>query len=248
MVSAHSEITVRCDLWASRYPPCVSSEATRWTIIQGAAAGRRADRDAFVRRYAPVIRAYLTARWGRSPLAAEIDDAMQEVFLDCFKDDGALGRVDPEHGSGFRAFLYGVTRNVAARLERSRARRRERQPATDSGLERLGAEDEPLSQAFDRAWCRALVREAAGLQLQRAAGKGERAVLRHRLLAARYGDGLPIREIAARWEEEPAFLHGQFRQAREEFRQALRDTVKALHGGGREAVDAECERLMQVFG
>ncbi len=37
--------------------------STCWTVIQGAAAGRGDDRDQFARRYAPVVRAYLGARW-----------------------------------------------------------------------------------------------------------------------------------------------------------------------------------------
>ena len=225
----------------------MTSDSTRWTIIRGAAAGREADRDAFARRYAPVIRAYLGARWRRSPLAGEVDDAMQEVFLDCFRDGGALQRVDPERGTGFRPFLYGIVRVVASRMERGRARRRDRQLMDDADLDRIEAREEPLSQVFDRAWCSALVREAGRRQLEQARTKGERALRRHRLLALRYGDGLPIREIALRWGEDPAFLHGQFRQARDEFRSALEATVRDLHGGGPESVALECRRLMQIL-
>ena len=39
--------------------------STCWTVIQGAAAGSAADRQDFARRYTPVIRAYLAARWRR---------------------------------------------------------------------------------------------------------------------------------------------------------------------------------------
>ena len=226
----------------------MASESTHWTIIRGAAAGDAADRDAFVRRYAPIIRAYLGARWRRTPLSGEVDDAAQETFLECFKDGGALERVDPDRGTGFRRFLYGVVRNVARRRERSRARRRERQPDSGLPLEAFEAEEEPLSQVFDRAWGRAVVREAAGLQLQRAHAKGERALRRHRLLELRYGEGLPLRTIARRWQVESGFLHGQFRQAREEFRRALYDTVRSMGGGDPRSVDAECRRLMRLFG
>jgi RNA polymerase sigma-70 factor (ECF subfamily) len=220
---------------------------TCWTMIRGAAAGDAAHRDAFARRYAPVIRSYLGARWGRTPLSGEVDDAMQEVFLDCFKANGALDRVDPQRGPGFRAFLYGVVRNVAVRREQLGTRRREVQPTNDLRLERISSEEEPLSRVFDRAWCRSVVQAAAERQLQMAKEKGDRAVRRHRLLSVRYGEGLPIREIAKAWDVEADWLHGQFRQAREEFRRALRETVREMTGDNNGSVDAECERLMQLF-
>ena len=63
--------------------------ATRWTLIRRAAQGGPEEREAFARRYAPVIRAYLGARWKASPLVGEIDDAGQQVFLECFREGGA---------------------------------------------------------------------------------------------------------------------------------------------------------------
>jgi hypothetical protein len=38
-------------------------ESTSWTMSEGAAAGSLAEREQFARRYAPVIAAYLAARW-----------------------------------------------------------------------------------------------------------------------------------------------------------------------------------------
>ena len=46
-------------------------------------------------------------------MAAELEDVVQEVFVTCFKEDGPLSRADPERPGGFRAYLYGVVRNVA---------------------------------------------------------------------------------------------------------------------------------------
>jgi RNA polymerase sigma factor (sigma-70 family) len=222
--------------------------STRWTLIQRAAAGRDEDREAFARRYAPVIAAYLGARWRGTPLAAEVDDAAQQVFVECFKEGGALGRADPERPGGFGAFLYGVTRNVAAETERTRARRHEREaPVRDSALDRQAADDPSLAQVFDRAWASALMRDAAALQLQRARAAGDAAVQRHRLLALRHGEGLPIRDIARRWDADPDWLHGQYRQARKEFRRALEDVVRDVQGGDHGSVEAECRRLLELF-
>ena len=53
-------------------------------------------------------------------MTAELDDVVQEVFLACFKEDGPLSRADPERPGGFRAYLYGVVRNVARGVEKKR--------------------------------------------------------------------------------------------------------------------------------
>jgi RNA polymerase sigma-70 factor (ECF subfamily) len=100
---------------------------------------------------------------------------------------------------------------------------------------------------FDRAWAQALMRDAAELQLERARAKGPEAVRRHRLLALRYGENLPIREIAKRWEVDADLLHREYPKAREEFKRALMDVVRDLQGGGPEAVGEECARLLEHF-
>ncbi|MBD3161132.1 MAG: sigma-70 family RNA polymerase sigma factor, partial [Candidatus Latescibacteria bacterium] len=130
------------------------AESTRWTVIRDAAEGDAGAREEFVRRYEPILRAYLGARWRHSPLVREIDDAVQEVFLACFGEGGALGRADEERPGGFRAFLYGVTMNVARRAEEKRARK-SRPPAGDAELGAVVAREEPLSRVFDRAYARA---------------------------------------------------------------------------------------------
>jgi DNA-directed RNA polymerase specialized sigma24 family protein len=176
-----------------------ASETTCWTMIRGAAAGRAPDRDEFSRRYSPVIRAYLAARWRGSTLVGEIDDAEQEVFIDCFKDGGALGRANPERP--FRAFLYGVVKHVAQRFER--ARQKAGQPLDDD----TPARERSLSAEFDRAWASALMRQAARAQAEAAKQKGGDAELRVKLLRLRFQDNLPIRDIAKSWNEDAAHLH-----------------------------------------
>ena len=73
--------------------------STCWTVIRGAAAGNPADRDAFARRYVRVVRAYLAARWRASPNLQDLDDAVQEVFVECFRHDGVLEQADPRRAS-----------------------------------------------------------------------------------------------------------------------------------------------------
>jgi len=214
------------------------SEATCWTEIRGAAAGRENDRDAFVRRYETVIRAYLAARWRGSPLVGEIDDGAQEVFVECF--NGALGRADPDRP--FRAFLFGVIKNVARRVEHARAR---------AGLPlhssfELPAREKSLSGVFDRAWAKALVQQAARLQRDRAKGD-ERATKRVEILRLRFQENLPIRAIAERWGDDPARLHHQYAAAREEFRAALGEVVAEHQPGDPGEVERECRRLIAFF-
>jgi hypothetical protein len=78
-------------------------ESTCWTVIEAAAAGSAAARAEFARCYAPVVRAYLAARWCSSPCLGDLDDAVQEIFLQCFQRDGVLDRAD--RGRGFLPFL-----------------------------------------------------------------------------------------------------------------------------------------------
>ncbi len=222
----------------------MSSDSTRWTLIRNAADGDASSRDDFADRYGPVARAYLGARWKQHALASEIDDALQDVFIDCFKEQGALERADPERG-GFRAFLYGVVRNVALRFEQKRLKERGREE--DAALESVEAEDDPLTRIFDRAWARSIVRLAAERHARDAARKDDDAVRRVELLRMRFEDDLPIREIAARWNEDATRMHREYAKARAEYRDALKDVVHEHHGGEPKAVDAECARILGLL-
>ena len=225
----------------------VSSHSTRWTVIHGAADGVPAKQAEFARLYGTVIRAYLGARWRQTPLFDHVDDAAQQVFLDCFKENGALGRADQDREGGFRAYLYGVVRNVARALERKQARSRERQATSSIDLEAIASREDSCATVFDRAWASALMRDAAALHLERARKDGSDAVRRHRLLALRYGENLPIRKIALRWGVDADRLHREYPKAREEFKRALMDVVRDLQGDAPQAVAKECARLLGHF-
>jgi len=205
------------------------------------------DRSEFARRYASIIRSYLGARWKSGPLLAEIDDATQEVFVQCFRSDGPLERADPDRDGGFRAFLYGVVRNVARGIERERRGQKARQPDSAVDVEAIEACEEPLSIIFDRAWAGALLREAGTRQRHSAKGD-DRAERRLKLLQLRFLEDLPIREIAQRWGVEAAPLHEEYRTARREFLDALR-VVVAEHSPGTPAqIEAECAQLLDLTG
>lgn len=217
-------------------------DATCWTLIRDAAGGDPAARERFARLYLPVVRAYLGARWRDQPQPPDVDDAAQDLFVECFRAGGLLEKADADRPGGFRAFLLGAARNVARRYE---TRRRPVDPLPIG----LRADDTGPELAFDRAWARTMLREAGRTQEERAAALGPAAVRRVQLLRLRFADGLPIREIAARWGSDPARLHHQYATAREEFRAALRDVVGFhLPGAAAGEIDRACADLLGLVG
>ena len=154
-------------------------------------------------------------------LLAERDDAVQEVFVECFRQGGAVEAAGSGRVTSFRAFLYGVIRNVARRFESRPIR-------AASQLADVPADDVNLSRLFDRTWARAIMAEAAQLQRQRAAAGGPEVVQRVELLRLRFEENLPIRAIAELWGTDAARLHHAYALARQEFRAALLDVV-AFH-------------------
>jgi RNA polymerase sigma-70 factor (ECF subfamily) len=219
-------------------------ESTCWTVIQAAAAGSAEERAEFARRYSPIVRSYLASRWRSSPCLAELDDAVQETFVECFKQGGVLERAERGRPGGFRPFLFGVVRHVGLRFERARGRQRETAPADELCLEALPDDDPGASKAFDRAWAKGLVREAGRLQEQRAQVGGPPAMRRVELLRLRFHEGLPIRELAHRWQADAAELHHEYAKARQEFKAALLEVVAFHQPGSAADLEQECANLL----
>jgi len=221
--------------------------ATCWTMVAAAAAGEPSSREAFAWRYESVVRAYLGARWKRSVHAADIDDAVQEVFLECFREGGALGRASSDAPGRFRTFLFAVVRNVARRVEERAARTRAKVGEQDPRALDVASDEDPLSRVFDRTWARQLVQQARDLLESRAKESGERAVRRADLLRLRFNEGKPIRQIAREWGAEAAHLHHEYASARAEFARALRDVVAFHQPGAHQEVDDECARIRSLL-
>jgi RNA polymerase sigma factor (sigma-70 family) len=194
-----------------------------------------------------MIKAYLAARW-RLPIQHEdVGDASQEVLLQCFRQDGALESVDPAHASGFRAFLYGVTRNVAAMTERKWARRRETQ-AAHSGVFEQADDEGSLSHVFDKAWAEVVVREARSLLQRRAMMRGGTAALRARALELRYQGGLPPREIAPHLGLEVKQVYRLLEDGQVDFQEALIDVMAAqVATTSREELERKCSDLLLLL-
>lgn len=224
-----------------------NSHTTCWTIIREAAGGSAKEREAFARRYGPIARTYLAARWRKSACLGELEDAVQEVFVECFRRGGVLERADPTRKGGFRAFFFAVIRHVALRVEKRKAKSLARRPREPVDPGELAAAEATLSEVLDRAWAKALMKEAHVLQAKRAGEKGEAASRRVELLRLRFEEGLSIREIARRWAADPASLHHQFAQARREFKAALLEVV-TFHKPDSQDPRGECLRLLGLLG
>jgi len=221
--------------------------STCWTVIRAAASGDRREREQFATRYGPPLRAYFSARWRGGGREQEVDDAVQEVFLESFRGGGALERADARAPGGFRAFLYGVARNVARRIE-EKEQRRDRPAAESVRLDALPADEPTLSRAFDRAWAQTLLKEAATRQEQRAAAGGAEARRRVELLRRRFGDDVPIRDLAREWGIDAAQLHHEYARARQEFLDCLRETVEFHEPGATPgAIGRQCEELARLL-
>jgi hypothetical protein len=217
-----------------------ASESTCWTVIRAAAAGSPADREELGRRYLGAVRAYLSARWRGSALRDYLDDATQEVFVECFRQGGAVEAAGAGRVPDFRAFLYGVIRNVARRFESP--------PACAAGpLPEIAADDVSQSRLFDRTWAQAIMAEAARLQRQRAAESGPEAVQRVELLRLRFEENLPIRAIAELWATDAAPLHHAYALARQEFRAALLAVVAFHQPGSPAELEQEAASLVRAL-
>lgn len=209
-------------------------DSSSWSLIRGAAAGVPRDRERFAARYTPIVRAYFSARW-HLPLGHErVQDACQEVFVQCFRDEGVLSKADPSFAGGFRAFLYGVARRIGANMDRAKGRSRERE--SDSAL--LG-ETAPSaaapSRSFDRAWARLVAREAGQLARSRAAGHPARLAGLDALYL-QFFEGLAPREIAARRGVAVAAVYESLRLAKRDFRAAF---VEVMAGYNPQCTEAE---------
>ncbi len=188
-------------------------------MIDDAASGDTDARSIFASTYAPVVRAALNARWKVQHLSAHIDDAVQDVFVELLRDGGAIGKADRSRPEGFRAFLFGVTRNVARRYEQQRRK-------TAELITEPEDPDARLSVSFDMAWARTMLQLAVEDLQDRAMREGDDAMRRVDLLRRRFQDGLPIRTIAALWDVDPQKVHHAYAAARKEFERSLERIVR----------------------
>lgn len=213
--------------------------------MRAAADGDAVARSSFARTYGATIRDFLEARWRGRILSTEVDDATQEVLIECIKPDGVLARAEEGRGD-FRGLLFGVARNVARRFEERAQRRGRLRPEDSAWLQHLTSDDPGQSTLFDRGWARSLVRQAKELHQARALLEGEAGRRRIELLERRFGDDEAIRHIAAAWGLPAQDVHNAYRKARTEFYRCLLEVVGSSAPQGAD-LDAECRRLLGLL-
>jgi RNA polymerase sigma-70 factor (ECF subfamily) len=222
-------------------------ESTCWTLVEGAAAGDRAAREEFGRRYLPVVRAYLQARWAGRLSPEELEDAVQDAFLALLREEGVLEKLRPGRREAFRPLLYAVVRNMALRMEHARARKLDRAGSQSFQAEDTPASEASLSRAFDRAWADSILRQAVDLQEELSRSQGEGALKRFELLRLLFDQERSIPEIAAEWGVASDSLHKELARAKREFKEALRRVVAFHHPQAPERVEGECRELLSLL-
>ncbi len=214
---------------------------TSWTLIRAAGEGSEHAMGEFAKRYEPLIRRCLQYRWRSSTKSAWIDDAIQEVFIECIRPGGVLAKADDKFSGGFRSFLRGVVRNIILRFECRPAETNLHSP------EDIEAETS-LSQVFDREFAKTVMNEASLLQRKLAADRGEPSLKRVQLLEARFQEGLPIRQIAENWGVKSDWLHHEYARARHEFEEALMQVVASHQPASTDAeVRQYCRELLTML-
>ncbi len=220
---------------------------TSWTVIQAAAEGDADARERFAALYTPALQAYFRKRWQHNPVIAEVADAVQEVFVDCFKPSGVLERADRNRDAGFRAFFYGVARTTAWGFERAHATKLDRDSQGGLDAEEMPADGDELTKVFDREWARSVVQEAAFVHRQRAETVGGRELLRVEILRLRFEGGQPIREIASQLKLTPELAHKEYSRARKSYRIVLEEVVSAHYPSDGTAVGERCREVLRLL-
>ncbi len=95
---------------------------TSWNLVSLAGTDVDLARREFALRYEKFVRRVLAKRWLGTIFCNDFDDAIQEVFIECFKPGGVIERADSRRGNSFRTLLFQVASHVAARFERSHRR------------------------------------------------------------------------------------------------------------------------------
>ncbi len=203
-----------------------TSAAATWRMVQAAAEGDERARATFAQRYGNTVQRWLWFRWRHTPLRSYVDDAVQDVFVECLKPRGALSHVHPELAPhGFDAFLRGVVHHVACRVERSEARnfrhrRRLIEGAIPPAPPRLGSPEQ-----LDHRWAQERIRTALR-ELDRQSPPMAHSL--REFLRMHFEKELTVREIAALWREPVNRVHELRRRACRRFRECL---LRVTHDG-----------------
>ncbi len=226
----------------------VRQHTTCWFLVEEAASGQPGARDQFAENYEEVVKAYLCHRWRSSGYIQFVEDAVQELFLECFKNGGILEKADRDRPGGFRAYLYAVARNVALRFETKHAKQKERSAPSQFDPAEVVKDEATLSRIFDRSWLESILRQAADRQNELAELAGPAAMRRVEILQLRFREDMSLRDIAKHLKVEAKWLYKEAARAREDFRGALYEVLCFHNPQSPEQVEKECEELLSLLG
>jgi RNA polymerase sigma-70 factor (ECF subfamily) len=223
-------------------------ESTAWDVIDAAAAGDQSARASFVEHYRPGIRKLLQARWINAADRENLDDAVQDVLVECLKTGGVLDKAEQRPTTDFRSFLKTVVRHVAGRYEYRRNRTRALHSDRTLNEGEHAAQPSTASRKLDRDWARELLRATAAEQARRAQQLGAAARLRVDILRLRFEAGKSMRDIAKVLELDPAYVHHQFAKAKQDFHRALLRVLKTRRPGADDVeLERECRELIGLL-
>ncbi len=194
-------------------------------LILSAAQGDPESRVLMVSEFEPILSRFFRARWQHTPgLRQDVQEAVQELFVELFRDQGPLQNFDPQRPEGFIPFLLGVARNVGRRIETQRSRRC-RFVRPDS-WDRVPGRELECAAELDYRLVYELIQQAWDLHWERAHASGDEAVRRAHILHLRIQHDISIREIAVLWDTDATHLHRQYARARREFRRVVLDLAR----------------------
>lgn len=219
-------------------------ESTCWDLIRKAAEGDMVARSRFAMSYLPLVHASLSARWRGRALRSEVDEAVQEVFLECFKEGGVIVKTSRDPPESFRAFLKTVISNVARRREVLEQDGRRRTPIS-APLEELESRSASPGDALDGRWAAALLKEVLDLVRAWSRSRPEGRSDPVELLQLRFMDGTPVREIARRWNQDVGRLHRELARARASFMEAMAAVLARRGLRTKVEIDTAVNRLLE---
>ncbi|MFM1871718.1 MAG: hypothetical protein RL398_1140 [Planctomycetota bacterium] len=211
------------------HEPQLATDGLPWMLVRAAAGGSAGALELLCERCRPLVERWLWFRWRHSPFVGLIEDATQEVFVECLRPDGALSHADPARSEhGFDAYLRGVVAHVAARVERRYARDFAHRRRLAVAAARADLPQHAVEAQMDRRWVRAvLARALARLETPQFATKMAHSA--REFLALHLEQGLPVREIARRWHLHAAQVHELRRRAMRRLKNAVLHVLGKSH-------------------
>jgi len=211
-------------------PHSTSFPTTRWSLLARSEGSLVGD---VVELYADAIAAYLRHKLAQRLPASDLDDVIQDVLIHLLKNPDLLLHVKPGDGSRFRHYVMTLAWNEARNA--ARRRRPTGVPLSDDKASAMPIES-------DRAWARSVIdqawREVAAWCSDGTAPPETIAVLRQS-----FGDGVPLRDVAATLGLSLATVSRRLALGRTLLQKSIADRLRAAGELGNDDPEIALERL-----